>query len=371
MIKLFFCGDIVNRQPIDNSLIDEKLLEVIKAHDIKCCNFEAPIVQNPSEGKSNKIGPTVYQTEETAKSLIEAGFNLFSIANNHIMDYGKEGLKNTLECFKGNNVIGAGMSKEEAYKIYRYEKENIKISFLSIAENGFGSCTMKSDYGYAWMQDSSVEEIIKKEKDNTDFLIINCHAGAEMFSYPLPEIKELYKKFIDWGADIIIGHHPHVIQGYENYKEGTIFYSLGNFIFDTMQEKKCKTSYGVSIKVKNKNEYSFEIIPCIYEKGKVFKNIDGLEKDIIKYSSILNTNEYYDEVNTFCNKTYKQVYVNYYEAVCGISTNTIKGKIKSCIKILLNKNKFNNLFLYHNIAIETHLWICSRALNNIIKGGKQ
>ena len=366
MIKLFFCGDIVNRKTINNSIIDEKLIEIIRKHDIKCCNFEAPIVNNPDINKINKIGPTVYQTEETGQNIIDIGFNLFSIANNHIMDYGIDGLKNTLKFFKKYNVIGAGITKEKAYDVYRYEKENVKISFLSIAENGFGACIKENDYGYAWMQDQIVEKIIKSEKRDVDFLIINCHAGAEMFSYPLPEIKELYKKFIDWGADIIIGHHPHVIQGYENYKKGTIFYSLGNFIFDTMQERKCQISYAVSINIKNNNEYYYEIIPCKYEKEVVAMCNENIEKDIIKFSAILNTSQYYDEIDEFCNKSYNEIYKKYYEAVCGISTYTIKSKIKSCIKIILNKNKFDDLFLYHNIGIETHLWICNRALKNLI-----
>ena len=280
------------------------------------------------------------------------------------MDYGKDGLENTINFFKPLPVIGAGLSKEDAYRTYVYEKNNIRISFLSIAENGFGVCLEKNEIGYAWMLDENIEEIIKSEKAKSDYVVINCHAGAELFSYPLPEIRRLYKKFIDCGADFIIGHHPHVVQGYEEYKKGIIFYSLGNFIFDGNKPEQCRISYAVSLKLKNKEEYEYEIIPCLFNNEKVIKYTEDYKKQINEYSQILKQEEYNDKVDKFCEEMYDNIYKEYYQNICGIYTKNLKGKIKSSIKILLGKNKFNDKFLYHNIGIETHLWVCNRALKN-------
>ena len=365
MVKLFFCGDIVYKKQTSQNVIDKELSELIREHDIKCCNFEAPAVLPEQNFKRvSKIGPSHNQTKESVELIKNTGFNLISIANNHIMDYGKQGLESTINLFKPNPVIGAGVSKQEAYNTYIYEKENIRISFLSVAENGFGACLEKNDCGYAWMLDESVEKIIKAEKEKSDYVVVNCHAGAEMFSYPLPEIRKLYKKFIDCGADIIIGHHPHVIQGYEEYKKGIIFYSLGNFIFDGNKPEQCRTSYAVSIKIKNKKEYIYDIIPCLYNKEKVVKHTEACKELIYQYSQMLKKEEYNNLINEFCEKMYKNVYTEYYNSVSGIYKKSIKGKIKSSIEILLGKNKFNDKFLYHNIGIETHLWICNRALKN-------
>lgn len=365
MVKMFFCGDIVYRKQTKENIIDNEIIKIIQQHDIKCCNFEAPVVMPEQQiEKIHKIGPSHCQTKECAQNIKEAGFNLINIANNHIMDYGRAGLENTINLFKSCTVIGAGLSKKEAYKTYRYEKDNISISFISVAENGFGACLDENEYGYAWMLDESIEKIIKNEKERSDYVIINCHAGAELFSYPLPEIRKLYKNFIDIGADFIIGHHPHVVQGYEEYKSGVIFYSLGNFIFDGNKPEKCRISYAVSIQLKSKAKYEYELIPCIFNNEKVIKYSEEYKKQINEYSEVLKEDEYNNKINKFCEEAYDNIYTEYYQNVCGLHTKSLKSKIKSSIKILLGKNKFNDSFLYHNIGIETHLWICKRALKN-------
>ena len=369
MIKLFFCGDVV----CTNSTIDNKLVEEIQKHDIKCCNFEAPIIEDKEKNKTKKIGPIIFQTKESAENIRKSGFNLINIANNHIMDYGKEGLNTTLECFKEQTVIGASLSYEKTYKAFQYEKEGVKISFLSFAEKGFGACINKEDIGYAWMRNKNIKKIIEDEKAKSDFLIVNCHAGAELFSYPLPEIRELYKKFIDWGVDIVIGHHPHVIQGEEQYKTGRIFYSLGNFVFDNKEDEWWRASYSISISIKDKKSYEYRIIPCILENGQVsIDNNDICMKKFEEYSKNLLDDEKYKKcVDEFCEKMYETTYKKYYENVCGINTMSLKSRIKSAVKILLKKNLFNDEFLYHNLEIETHLWICSRALKNRILKGEE
>ncbi len=367
MIRLFFTGDIAYKK--NRKLLSNELNHIVNSHDIKCCNLEAPIVEETMNiEKAKKAGPSLCQGYKEVEELLDNGFNMFSLANNHIMDYGVKGLNNTIEFLKDQIVIGAGNKKQDAYEAKIIDRNNIKVGFLSLAENGFGSCIDKEESGYAWMNYIDIENNIKSLKEKCDYVIINCHAGAELFEYPLPEIRELYKKFIDWGANIIIGHHPHVMQAYESYKKGIIFYSLGNFAFSRATLPECKESYCVSIELDEKN-YNWKIIPVIFEEGQVLLN-KGAKEKIEKLSEEINSHEYLERINKFCIEKYKNTYKNYYLSCFNINRSTMLNKLKSCIKMLFNMREDNEELLYHNIAIETHLWICRRALNLIIKEGK-
>lgn len=367
MIKLFFVGDIIYEKNQNNDLISEELYNIISGHDIKCCNLEAPIVDEAiiNTEKANKVGPSHYQKAADVEKIIEAGFNMFSIANNHIMDYGMKGLKNTINFLRGQIVIGAGINMEETYKSYVYTKDNIKVGFLSIAENGFGSCIDENKAGYAWMNHKMIEIKIKELKKECNYVIINCHAGAELFKYPIPEIKDLYKRFIDIGADIVIGHHPHVIQGYECYKNKMIFYSLGNFAFSKTKKEECKKSYCVSIELE-KEKYNWKVIPVMFENGQVNLDEDNI-KEIKKLSQEINSSEYISRINNFCTQMYENTYKNYYLFSFNIDRRNLLNKLKSSIKLIFNLKKDNEMLLYHNLVIETHLWICRRALKILNK----
>lgn len=360
MVKLFFVGDVCSNNSI---CFSEELTNEIKQYDIKCCNFEAPVIDEGMK-PSKKAGPVKGQNKEVAKNLIEEGFNLISIANNHIMDYGKEGLKETFNSFESQNIIGAGFKKEDVYKPYIYEKDDLKIGFLSVAENGFGCFEENEEFGYAWMYEKDMNTYIKELKKSCSYVVINIHAGAENLKYPLPEIRELYKEFIDMGADIIIGHHPHVVQGYEKYKNGIIFYSLGNFYFPGFESEDGRKSYGVSIEL-NKKYMKYDIIPLIYENGIVKKNNNINDRnEIDELSEKIQTEDYVKIINQFSEKMYETTYKRYYVNSIGIKAYGFIEKIKTVIKLLIRED--DNFLMYHNLNIETHLWLCKRALKNRI-----
>ena len=166
---------------------------------------------------------------ECLELIKSSGFNIFNLSNNHIMDFGIHALKETIGFLKDYITVGAGTNFEEAYKMQVYEKEEIKIGFLSYSEWGFGALTNADEQGYAWINHSKVNSLIRQNKTKVDFLVVQVHAGVEDTDLPLPEWRERYKLLIDHGADLIVGHHPHVPQGWEQYKEKYIYYSLGNF----------------------------------------------------------------------------------------------------------------------------------------------
>jgi poly-gamma-glutamate synthesis protein (capsule biosynthesis protein) len=176
--------------------------------------------------------------EESLKLLADSPVNVYSIANNHIMDWGVEGLlktKKILQSF-GAQVFGAGMNQEEASKPVIIDHEGIKIGFLAYCKKGEFSAT-QSSLGAALLDKNIVCKKVRSLKASVDHVIVNLHWGVEFSDYPYPPDIEIAHNIIDSGASAIIGHHPHVVQGLEVYKGCPIFYSLGSFIYDPWAER--------------------------------------------------------------------------------------------------------------------------------------
>ena len=145
---------------------------------------------------------------------------------------------------------------------------------------------------------------IQMLKSNVDFVIASCHWGLEYVDYPSPEVMRIAHNMVESGAHIILGHHPHVLQGVEQYKNSLIFYSLGNFVFSQMWSKKCLESFIVKIYLlKNKNP-SFEFIPIKLPKDYSPVVVEGNEKrrmivyinrlsNILQIKSSLSESAYY------------------------------------------------------------------------------
>lgn len=230
-IKLSFFGDFVASKSA-NILISKGVRDIIGSSDIAVCNFEAPI---DGDFKAfDREGPRVKQLAQAPTLLKEWGFNVVQLANNHILDYGDDGCTATLKAFDGIVTVGVG-TFEEAYSIKTVEVKGVKVAFLSCVHHEFGVWETKNTAqknGAAWICHHLIQRRILEAKKEVDCLIVLPHAGIEEIDAPLPEWRELYQCFIDWGADAVVGTHPHVPQGWECYKGKPIFYSLGNFYFD-------------------------------------------------------------------------------------------------------------------------------------------
>lgn len=194
-----------------------------------------------------------------------------------------------------------------------------------------------------------------------EYIIVISHAGLEDFEIPLPEIRNMYKSFIDMGADLVIAHHPHIIQGMEVYKGKRIFYSLGNFMFDSLCGKgEYKgNSIGITVSIVN-GQLSCEVIPFSYADGYV--SISSASQIEFRKANQLLENEdlYYKRINDKCICLYQSVYSRYYCQIAG--GGGVFSHAKSIIKQLLGQKTFDERMVYHNISIETHRWIVIRAL---------
>lgn len=196
--------------------------------DYNCLNFEAPLVGCPHDS-IEKSGPSISMDSNSIDFLRKYNLNIVSLANNHIMDKGLTGLRETI-CKLENRFWGAGKGME-AYKPMIINTGGIRLAFMALTHKEFGCVENEEDSGAAWMCHPKIFNMINQTKQNVDFLFLIVHAGVEYLDVPLSEIRNLYKSYITSGVDAVIASHPHVPQGYEEYNGNPIFYSLGNFCF--------------------------------------------------------------------------------------------------------------------------------------------
>jgi len=206
--------------------------EVLQSGDIVIGNLEAPLTTGGKRYEDKEY--TFKAPIETAAALKDAGFTHLSLANNHMMDYGPEGLTSTLAALDDAGLLyaGAGENIFKARAASITEINGKKIAFLSFSKTypvEFYAGTEQS--GTAPGYKKHVTREIKKAREAADIVIVAYHWGGERLEEPRDYQKEFARLSIDSGADVVLGHHPHVLQGVEYYKDGVIFYSLGNFAF--------------------------------------------------------------------------------------------------------------------------------------------
>ncbi|MCX6760953.1 MAG: CapA family protein [Candidatus Nealsonbacteria bacterium] len=244
-VDIIMVGDIMLNRGVEYMINKEgkgnfkfpflRIADDMKAADLLIGNLEGPV-----SDKGEKVG-SIYSfrmNPESINGLGYAGFNVLLLANNHAFDYGREALEDTLKRLKkaGMSYSGAGFDKNEAFSPLIKEIKGIKIGFLDYTNLGSNYWTAgEESSGIAWISENDIEEIkkdIEKAKQQADFLIVFLHAGDEYQAEPSSFQISFAKVAIDSGADLVVEHHPHVVQGSEEYKNKNIFYSLGNFIFD-------------------------------------------------------------------------------------------------------------------------------------------
>ncbi len=254
------CQELVQNKQFDR--IFNNVTPLIQKADIAITNLEAPLIDNGQPIK--KTGPAIKIAPQTIDALKFAGFNLVTLANNHIMDYGQHGLQSTIHLLEKHNIryVGVGFNKEEASQTLFVEKHGISLAFINVAENEWS--TTNGDYPGAHSLNivANVRKI-KEAKQKADFVILLYHGGLEMYTLPTPTMKETLRFFVDAGADAVLCHHSHCISGYEIYQQKPIFYGLGNFLFEPLETQIPDWYLGtmVQLAVDKTAGIQFEIIP--------------------------------------------------------------------------------------------------------------
>lgn len=192
----------------------ENVSDIFTGDDMTIVNLEGvlTLTENMTEGRDFYIkGDPSY-----AKILTEGDVEAVSMANNHRMDYGEEGTRDTVAALEAEGILYA-----YDRNVAVYETKGIKIGYLSVNVLSWG----------AGVEKLIQEDMEKLRQEDADLIIVCCHWGIERENYPQEYQQTLGKMCIDWGADLVIGHHPHVLQGIEEYQGKYIVYSLGNFCF--------------------------------------------------------------------------------------------------------------------------------------------
>ena len=273
MTNISFTGDIAFSKYFANAwqnpaFIDSEVVEFLQKSDYVVANVESPFTGGDIAVDSSLTHASNPQAVNCL-NLIHA--NLWSISNNHILDCGAKGLTDTIRLAKDNNckAFGAGMDKAEAATpVIIDEAGGIGIfgvtykveDFIEAGENSPG-CIMYTDT-------ETIRKTIRKIKEKNRWCIVIAHAGEEFSSVPLPSVRKRYREFLEYGADIVVGHHPHVTQNYETVGDKIIFYSLGNFIFDTNYQRiQNHTEFGMLIKLQfNQDSFSWENLPITIDR---------------------------------------------------------------------------------------------------------
>ncbi len=288
-IKMIAVGDVMLSRKVEETMKAKKdfkypFLETAKitsGADIVFGNLETSIIH----GRKIGYGEMVFRTDpKSIEGLKFAGFNILSIANNHIMNFGKSGLENTIKNLDDNNILhaGAGMSLENIYKPAIKEIKGIKFAFLAYTYNSDKRKLSKEDfYGVANMNIEKMKSEVQKAKLEADVVIVSMHAGTEYRTTANKSQKDFAYAAIDAGADLVVGHHPHVVETVEKYKGKYILYSLGNFVFDQMWSDETRLGAIAEIIFKGKEVDNIKFTPVKIFDYSQPRVIEGKEADKI------------------------------------------------------------------------------------------
>ncbi|WP_233568028.1 CapA family protein [Cohnella faecalis] len=209
---------------------------LLEAADLTAGNLETSITTrgDPAQNKQYLFrGPA-----EALPAIKDAGFDVLSLANNHSLDYGWVGLRDTMDALDDIQLphVGAGADAAEAYTPRYLERNGLTVGFIGVTrvvpETDWKAGTNHPGLAEAY-DPTKVIAAIREAKGNADLVVVLVHWGIEKAERPDDKQKTLGHAFVDAGADLVIGSHPHVLQGFEAYKGKWIAYSLGNFVFST------------------------------------------------------------------------------------------------------------------------------------------
>lgn len=238
-----FAGDVMLERrilPFLETGLDpfEEVTPILRQFTVAFINLETSV---SAQGVVIRGKPYVFMSAPSTLALVtNAGIDAVSIANNHTMDYGEIAMTNTLNHLDDYGILhtGAGLGLSQATTPIVIVTNGIRLGILAFGDIYPISLYSRgeNDPGIAGIFSDEVMTAIKKLRPQVDFLVVSLHTGVEYDADPMPGQVTYGHRFIDSGADLVVMHHPHVIQGIERYKDGMIFYSVGNFVFDQMRE---------------------------------------------------------------------------------------------------------------------------------------
>jgi len=349
-INILLCGDfypfpemeyiIKGKTDSEAKLIFGDLLPYIERSDIAALNIEFPLTtQNRGE---KKIGPNLKGNPICITPVCEAGFNLAFLSNNHILDFGIEGMNDTITLLEHNGIkhVGCGKNLAEARIPYIYEKDDIKIAILNFSEIEF-NCATELHGGANPLDIYQNIEDIRMAKNYCDHVVVVVHAGQDFNHYPPPFMVQRFRKYATEGASIIACHHSHYISGFEVYNGVPIYYGLGNVIYPKFVDIERNKTIALQIHIDKYNLYA-EHIPFIYNKN-TLSLLNSSVYNSIMISQIEEISKQLKDPNLLKNKWISEMMSNlqYYIYICNIL-----GIPPILIKIMKKTHRFRIVKLF-------------------------
>ncbi|NMC51894.1 CapA family protein [Candidatus Kuenenbacteria bacterium] len=274
-VKIIVVGDIMLSRTVEQKMIGYKdfnypflkTANYLERADLAFGNLETAI----TPGRIIQAGEMAFRADpKVAGVLANNNFGIVSLANNHSPNFAQTGLEDTFKYLdeEGIKYIGAGKNKEMALAPQYTEIKGIKIAWLARTEQLMVPDNYEagaSRAGTAFWDKEEIKKAIKDAKKQADLVFVSIHAGQEYTNKPTEKQKQFARAAIEAGAEIIIGHHPHVVQSAEKYQNKYIFYSLGNFIFDQMWSRETREGLMLGLMVEKDGIKKIEALPILIE----------------------------------------------------------------------------------------------------------
>lgn len=311
MVSINFVGDLALFKIFEEKGIDPFKEVILPKSDYNIGNFEF-IIPNNREKLFFDVSKNYKTNYNFFKELHLNKFNAFSLANNHCMDYGVAGCDDVISVLKEKKIDYFGYGNKN-FNLLTFNIKGISFAVIAFVKQGRWNRNQKQKMGPDCYQVDEVIAEIKRLKQPTNHVIVFPHWGTELVDTPDPKDVANARAFIDCGATAVIGHHPHIIQGIENYNNGLIAYSLGSFIYVPENELGYSTSqsknrnYSICLNLKLDQNGLIGYNPFFYEYSKkeyIPKKIENSE--IAKYFNELN--EGINQTGSYVNKIRKQLF---------------------------------------------------------------
>lgn len=253
-MSIIIGADVVPTRPnlqwfkdgLAEKLTGKELLEILKKADYRIFNLEVPLTDQ--DKPIPKMGPNLIAATSSTAAMKALGIDLFTLANNHIMDQDVQGLKSTILALEQADIayVGAGEDLQEACKPRFMDIKGKRYGIYACAEHEFSIATDDHPGANPFNPLESLDHIAEM-KEQCDYAIVLYHGGKEYYRYPSPGLQKVCRRIVDKGADLVVCQHSHCIGCKEEYQQGTIVYGQGNFIFENLDDEFWNTSILVSI----------------------------------------------------------------------------------------------------------------------------
>lgn len=375
-MKVLVAGDYCPRDRVarkiqsgDTADLFASVKETIEAADYAIVNFECTVVDGKAKPIS-KCGPNLKCQPEAVKVLKDGGFDCVTVANNHFRDFGDEGVITSLRYFKANGLeyVGGGEDIAMAESVLYKKFDDGVLAIINVCENEF-SIARPTRAGSAPLDAVKVYHRIQTARNNSDYVLVIVHGGHEHYQLPSPRMKDLYRFFIEVGADAVVNHHQHCYSGYEVYNGKPIFYGLGNFLFDHSKKRSDIWNEGFMVTISfSPSTIDYVLSPYIQCDEKPIVDLMSKEKLVTFEKRIESLKETILDVALF-NQQYDKFVIQECKSVVAPFTPYNSVYLRAAagrryIPYLISKQKYADMLNY--IECEAHRDILIKALNNKI-----